>query len=117
MRALARVLVDRAASVPVAVLDGEIDASNVAEVSAELRAVVDNRANGLVVDLTQTSYLDSAGINLLFALGDELRTRQQTLRLVVAPASSIARMPSITSLDRAHPTYATTAEALAGEPS
>ena len=70
-----------------------------------------------MVDLTPTTYLDSAGINLLFALGDELRTRQQTLRLVVAPGSSIARMLSITSLDRAHPTFATAAEALAGEPS
>jgi anti-anti-sigma factor len=116
MRALARVVVDRGGAVPVAALDGEIDASNVAEVGSELRAVIDNRANGLVVDLTPTVYLDSAGINLLFALGDELRTRQQTLRLVVAPGSSIGRMLSITSLDRAHPTYATAAEALAGEP-
>jgi anti-anti-sigma factor len=117
MRALARVLVDRGGAAPVAALDGEIDASNVAEVGAELRAVVDNRANGLVVDLTPTGYLDSAGINLLFALGDELRTRQQTLRLVVAPGSAIARMLAITSLDRTHPTYATVAEALAAESS
>jgi anti-anti-sigma factor len=117
VRALARVLVDRGGAVPVAALDGEIDASNVGEVGAELRAVVDNRANGLVVDLRPTSYLDSAGINLLFALGDELRTRQQKLRLVVAPGSSIARMLSITSLDRAHPTYGTATEALAAEPS
>ncbi|HEY7075490.1 MAG TPA: STAS domain-containing protein [Solirubrobacteraceae bacterium] len=112
MRALARVRVDRAGAVPVAAVDGEIDASNVAEVGAELRAAVDNRASGLVVDLTPTSYLDSAGINLLFALGDEMRTRQQTLRLVVAPTSAIARMLSITSLDRAHATYATVEEAL-----
>jgi len=117
VRALARVLIDRSGAVPVAALDGEVDASNVAEVGAELRAVVDNRANGLVVDLTPTSYLDSAGINLLFALGDEMRTRQQTLRLAVAPGSPIGRMLSIASLDRAHPTYSSAAEALAAEPS
>ena len=41
----------------------------------------------LVVDLAATTYLDSAGINLLFGLADELRDRQQRLHLVVADGS------------------------------
>ena len=111
MRALARVLVERRDEVPLAAIEGEIDVSNAADIATEVRAAVDNRAAGLVVDLTPTTYLDSAGINLLFALGDDLRTRQLKLRLVVAPGSSIARMLDITSLDRAYPTYATVEEA------
>ena len=77
-----------------------------------LRGLVSNRSTELVVDLTPTTYLDSAGINLMFALGDELRSRQLTLRLVIAPQSPIERMLKITGVDRIHPSYPTVAEAL-----
>jgi anti-sigma B factor antagonist len=114
MRPLARVQVERRGDVPIAAIEGEIDASNASDLGIEIRATVDNRATALVVDLTPTRYLDSAGIHLLFALGEDLRTRQLTLRLAVSPGSSIARMLAITSLDKTLPTYATVEEALAG---
>jgi anti-anti-sigma factor len=100
---------------PVARVAGEIDASNAAEIGARLRGLVANRDFGLVVDLTPTTYIDSAGINLLFVLGGELDARQQRLRLVVGPRTPIARMIELTGLDRMHPTYATVEEALADE--
>ena len=81
--------------------------------SPKLHALMTNRSMALVVDLTETTYLDSAGINLLFAFAEELRARQQTLRLVLAGATPIARMAGITGLDRACPTHATLDEALA----
>jgi anti-anti-sigma factor len=112
MSELVRVDVQWHGDTPVAAIDGEVDASNVADVAAALRNLVTNRSSELVVDLSPTDYLDSAGINLMFAIGDELRSRQLTLRLVIAPNSPVARMLSITSLDRAHPTYATVADAL-----
>jgi anti-anti-sigma factor len=112
MNPLARVDVEWHGDTPVAAVAGEVDASNVADVAAALRNLVTNRSSELVVDLSPTGYLDSAGINLMFAIGDELRSRQLTLRLVIAPTSSVARMLSITSLDRVHPTYPTVAEAL-----
>jgi anti-sigma B factor antagonist len=96
----------------VAAIAGEVDASNVASVGDELRRLVTNRSTELIVDLTPTTYLDSAGINLMFSLGDELRSRQLALRLVIAGGSPIARMLRITSLDRAYPTYPTVAAAL-----
>jgi anti-anti-sigma factor len=101
--------------VPVAHLQGEIDASNAREIGDRLRALLTNRLERLVVDLSQTTYLDSTGINLLFTLGDELRGRQQSLRLVVGERSPIARMLTITGLDRAHPTFPTLADALGGD--
>jgi anti-anti-sigma factor len=112
MTPLARVDVEWHGDTPVAAVAGEVDASNVADVAASLRNLVTNRSSELVVDLSPTSYLDSAGINLMFALGDELRSRQLILRLVIAPTSAVARMLSITSLDRTHPTYPTVTEAL-----
>ena len=103
----------------VAALAGEIDAANARPLAAELRAPLTNRSAGLIVDLTGLRYLDSAGINLLFALGDELRSRQQTLRLVVGATTPVARMLAITGLDRVQPTHHTVADALAaaGRPS
>jgi anti-sigma B factor antagonist len=113
VRPLARLAVELVSGVTVATIEGEIDASNASEIATELRSAIDNRAQGMVVDLTPTRYLDSAGINLLFSLGDDLRARQMGLRIVVAPGSSIARMLSITSLDHAYPTFADVADALA----
>jgi anti-sigma B factor antagonist len=99
--------------VPVARLHGEVDASNVKEIGDRLRGLLSNRSVAMVVDLTQTTYLDSAGINLLFALGEEMRGRQQRLGLVIASTSPISRMIVLTGLDQAMPVRGTLAEALA----
>ena len=112
MNPLVRVDVEWHGETPVAAIDGEVDASNIADVAAALRELVTNRSAELVVDLSPTDYLDSAGINLMFALGDELRSRQLSLRLVIAPRSTIERMLKITGLDQVHPSYPTVAEAL-----
>jgi anti-anti-sigma factor len=104
---LATVTEERHGDLPVAAIDGEIDASNAGDIARRLRELLTNRSLALVVDLTGTTYLNSAGINLLFELGTELRDRQQQLYLVVEPEQPIARAISLTGLDAAVPTYAT----------
>jgi anti-anti-sigma factor len=113
MTSFARVTPEWHGDVPVAMLSGEIDASNAPSMGTELRSILTNRSTMLVIDLTGVSYLDSAGINLLFTLGDELRARQLKLRIVVGPGTPIARVVTITSLDSAYPTFGTLDEALA----
>jgi anti-anti-sigma factor len=113
MNSIARLHEEWHDGVPVARLDGEVDASNASEIGSQMRALLTNRSTTLIVDLTAVSYLDSAGINLLFSVGDELRARQQALRLVIAQGTPIARMLAITSLDRAHPTFGSLADAVA----
>ena len=81
MSPLARVIDEHVDTVAVAAIDGEIDSSNVAEIGRRVRETLTNQSMALVVDLARTSYLDSAGINLLFALSAELRQRQQRLHL------------------------------------
>jgi anti-sigma B factor antagonist len=97
----------------VAAVEGEIDASNARGIGDRLRQTITNRGRALVVDLAATTYLDSAGINLLFEIGNELRERQQRLLVVVAEPSPIARMLAITGLEAAVPTYPTLESALA----
>jgi anti-sigma B factor antagonist len=118
MSTLARLEDEWHDEVPVARLHGEVDASNVKEIGDRLRSLLSNRSVAMVVDLSQTTYLDSAGINLLFALGEEMRGRQQRLGLVVAEASPIARMIDLTGLNQTVPVHPTLSDALAevGEP-
>jgi anti-anti-sigma factor len=73
----------------IAAVEGEIDASNAADIGRELTDIT-NEARGLVVDLGQVGHLDSTGIALLYELHIRLGRRGQTLA-VVAPAGGAAR--------------------------
>jgi anti-sigma B factor antagonist len=110
---LAQVSEERRGDVAIVHVSGEVDASNAPWLEGRLRAALTNRSEGLVVDLTATTYLDSSGIALLFGLATALRQHQQQLRLVVPEDSPIARMVRLTGLDAAVPTHAALETALA----
>ena len=112
MRQLARIVSETHDGVPVARLEGEVDMTNAHSLGDRLRELLTNRSMALVVDLGATTYLDSSGITLLFGLSDELRLRQQQLHLVVPDSAPIARVITITGLDRAAPTHPTLEHAL-----
>jgi anti-sigma B factor antagonist len=88
--ALADLNVETIGQIVVARLDGEIDMSNAAEIRDAVSRRVSNEALGVVVDITDVGYLDSAAIQVIFELRERLRTRGQQIRLVVAPGSPIA---------------------------
>ena len=113
MSPLARVTDEHVGEIAVAVVDGEIDASNALDLSDRLRAPLTNRSLALVVDLEGTSYVDSAGINLLFALELELRQRRQRLYLIVPDESPIARIFEIAAVPGLIATHPTREAALA----
>jgi anti-anti-sigma factor len=113
MSAIVTVAEEHHGAVAVAQLSGEIDASNVHEIAGRLRSPLTNHSTALIVDLSAVGYLDSAGINLLFTLGDELRGRQQALHIVVPASSPVARMLRITALDRAFPAHRALEDAVA----
>jgi anti-anti-sigma factor len=112
MTVLARVTDEHHGAIPVVAIAGEIDASNAPEIADHLRATLSNRSEVLVVDLGGTTYIDSAGLNVLFELAVALQERQQQLHLVIAEASPIARMVTIVGLDAMVPTHPTRAAAL-----
>jgi anti-anti-sigma factor len=85
-------------SVPVCELRGELDASNVDNVHATLLDCVPNEVPGLVLDLTATTYLDSAAVRILFDLARRLRSRRQQLRLVVPQEGVVRRVIVLTAL-------------------
>lgn len=72
----------------IAAVTGEIDMSNVSDLSTAIVEVTPNDALGLVLDLGHVDYVDSAGIHMLYRLGEALRHRGQTLRVVIPPESA-----------------------------
>jgi anti-sigma B factor antagonist len=109
---LARITDEHHGAVPVVAIAGEIDASNAEEIAERLRAALSNRSETLVVDLSDTTYIDSAGLNVLFELSTALHERQQELHLIVGQPSPIARMVTIVGLDAAVQTHPTRTAAL-----
>jgi anti-anti-sigma factor len=75
----------------VARLTGEIDLSNAAVIKRSIAESVSNQDLKLVLDLSSVTYLDSAGIAMLFDLSRRLIQHQQQLVLVVPEASLINR--------------------------
>jgi anti-anti-sigma factor len=100
---LADLTFDEDGAAPVAHVRGEVDASNAAELRIALVDRLSNDANGLVLNLSETSYLDSTGISLLFELARGLAARRQVLRLVVPRTAPIRRVLELCDVDSVAP--------------
>lgn len=73
----------------VAALSGEIDLSNASELQTAIISFVSNDTALLVLDMSEVNYLDSAGIQLIYHLRENLRARGQPLSLVIPPSSAV----------------------------
>jgi len=91
--------------VPVARLEGEVDAANARQVLDQLVAPLDNDIRGLIVDLDGARYLDSAGINVLFELHELLSARRLVLRLAIEPDAQLARILDISGVRATMPVH------------
>lgn len=76
----------------VATVTGDIDSSNASDLRRAIYERVSPSAEYLIIDFTAASYLDSAGIELIFELARRLTARRQTLRIVSPPGSGIRRI-------------------------
>jgi anti-sigma B factor antagonist len=113
MPELARLSFQSDGDVELAQIAGEVDASNVDDLSTELLDGLSNNARAVVLDLTQTSYIDSSGISLIFDAAARIRNRQQQLRLVVQPKSFVGEVLSAVSMQESVPIDPALSDALA----
>lgn len=72
------------------VLGGEIDMANADHLGDQMHAAIGNQVMGVVVDLTDVTYFDSAGVRVLAMLASRLHQLRVDLQLVV-PEGSLAR--------------------------
>jgi anti-anti-sigma factor len=83
---------------PTIAIVGEIDISNIAEIGNAIdRTVTD--AVVLTIDLSATTFLDSAAIALLFELADRLHTTRREMYIVIPDDAPIRRLAKLSGLD------------------
>jgi anti-anti-sigma factor len=93
-------------------LVGEVDISNASDIGSMLEGSVPQRALGLVLDLSRATYIDSAGVHLLFRLGGRLTRRRQQLRVVVPDTAPIYKLVNLAGLGWTVPQDRSVPEAL-----
>lgn len=99
--------------VAVVVCSGDVDLIRAPSLRTELMAAVDNRHAGLVIDLTDVDYVDSAGVNVLFEVADELRQHQLGMAVVIPPGSLVERVVTLVDLGSVAPIHRDMKAALA----
>ena len=109
---MADVRIEREDQTVVAVLKGEVDMSNAASVRLQIAESVTPDDDALLVDLSELSFIDSAGLHSLIELGTVLEERRQRLLLCVPHGSTIERAIEIIGLPRAVSVHSDRAEAM-----
>jgi anti-anti-sigma factor len=109
---IATLRIDDADVGPVVHVRGEVDLSNSDTVRTELLDAVRHECHGMILDLRETSYLDSSGVRLLFELAERLHARRQHLVLVVSEEALIRRVVVLTKLEDVVPLVPTVEEAI-----
>lgn len=97
--------VERIDRVPVVRVLGDIDTANAGAVQQQLGDVLGPEAVTLVVDLSRTGYLDSAGVDMLLRLGVRLGQRRTKLLLVIPDSSPLKRLAAIVGLPNVIATF------------
>jgi len=101
-----------AGGVPVVVAPEEIDITNAVGLRAALLEAAAHRNGTLVVDMSQTQFCDSAGINVLVRAHKRAQAKGRAVLLVITGAA-VLRILAVTGIDRLIPTFPSLAEALA----
>ena len=77
---------------------GELDMLQANALRNRLLGAVRNEDLGLVVDLSEATYIDSVGVSLLFELSERLSARQLRLAVVLPEKGVVERALTIVNL-------------------
>jgi anti-sigma B factor antagonist len=94
-------------------LAGEVDLYTAPEFKQQLLEVITQGARQVVVDFTNTTFIDSTTLGVLVGGIKRLRTNDGELALVCSDRN-ITKIFEITGLDRVFPIFETRDEAVAG---
>ena len=84
----------------------EIDLNNAAELEDEATAALDRGIRSLVVDMSKTTFCDSAGAAALVRAQTRASAMTADLRLVMGTGSFVRRVFEINGVDQILPIYA-----------
>jgi len=109
---LATLTIDEHQGFQVAHIRGEVDLSNARKLLESLLGAISNRSHSVILDLSATRYLDSAGLRLVFEARRALRERRQRLRVVAPPNTFVAEVLETAGLKESVPIDASLADSL-----
>ena len=92
-------------------LTGEVDLYTAPELKTQMLELIANGATEVVVDFTDTTFIDSTTLGVLVSGVKRLREKGGTLSIVCSDRN-ITKIFEITGLDRVFTIYPTRAEAL-----
>ena len=93
-------------------LPGEIDISNADQVREDLLSIINRGATLLVVDMSATTFCDSAGVNVMVRAFKRATASGAGMRLVVS-APAVLRILAITGVDHLIDIYPSVVAAMA----
>ena len=103
---------ERSQDVPIVALTGEVDLYTAPELKQELLDAIAADGPGVVVDLSEATFIDSTTLGVLVGGLKCLRPDDRELVLVITDRN-IRKIFDITGLDRVFPIHESRAEALA----
>ena len=109
---MAEVRYERDDETVVALITGEVDMSNATSVRQEIAASVTPDDDAVIIDMSELSFIDSAGLHAMIELGTVLEERRQQLLLCLPPKSTIRRAIEIIGLPHAVSVHADRGEAM-----
>lgn len=92
---------------------GRLDTLRALEFRQQLQKIIDSGVKNLVLDLSQTPFIDSAGMAVLVSALKQCRERGGDARMVWPQADPVRRILSLTKFDRVFEMKGTVEEALA----
>ena len=93
----------------------EIDLINAESLRDALLSALNSGALGLVVDMTATTFIDSAGVTALVRATRRAAATESTVRLA-ATATAVLRVLNLVGIDQLIEVYPSVAEAVASLP-
>ena len=112
MTELATLSASREEDTVFATVGGEVDPSNARGLGRELTDCVPNDAMAVVLDLSDVTYLDSSGVQMIFEFAERLEGRQQRLAVIVPAGAPARKVLDIVALDATVPLARSRDEAL-----
>jgi anti-sigma B factor antagonist len=103
---------ERIDGVPIVHVHEDIDAANATVIQQQLDDALGPDDSSLIIDLSDTRYLDSAGIDMLLRLSDRLDHRRAKLILAIPDTSQLKRLATIVGLPDAVTIHPSLPEAL-----
>lgn len=104
---------ERQGNVEVVKVEGRLDGFAAPQLDAQLQDAIKNKRTKIIVDLSKTEFLSSAGMRALLNARLEVQDKRGELRLV-GPSPYILESLQLVGLDKLFKIYDTPQQALAG---